>query len=70
IEFSYSIYLDIICKAYLAVTASRPFHYNQCRNDEQTAVDEKPNTTVSTSLKWSAARLLLVVLILIILKLR
>ncbi|MEG1645660.1 MAG: hypothetical protein RR279_07445, partial [Alistipes sp.] len=53
-------------KAYLVVTASRPFHYNQCRNDEPTAVDEKPNTTVSASLKWSAVCLLLVVLILII----
>lgn len=40
------------------------------RNDEQTTVDEKPNTTVSTSLKWSAACLLLVLLILIIIKLR
>ena len=40
------------------------------RNDEQTAVDEKPNTTVSTSLKWSAACLLLLLLILIILKLK
>ena len=40
------------------------------RNDEQTAVDEQPNTTVSTSLKWSAACMLLVLLILIILKLR
>ena len=40
------------------------------RNEEQTTVDEKPNTTVSTSLKWSAACLLLVLLIIVIIKLR
>lgn len=40
------------------------------RNDEQTALEERPNPTGTSWLKWTAACLLLVLLILLWLKLR
>lgn len=54
----------------LSDSISRSRILTAARNDEQTALEERPNPTGTLWLKWTAACLLLVLLILLWLKLR